>query len=71
MERRKHWWNGVWGKLSRRDVFLYRDGDRWLVEARRGGAEGGSRWFEQDQENAALEDVRRLLVGPGEWRELS
>jgi hypothetical protein len=70
MERRKHWWNGTWGRLVRRDVYLYCDGDRWLIEAREGGAEGRSRWFEYDDEDAALEDVRGLLVGPGHWRDV-
>jgi hypothetical protein len=70
MERRKHWWNGTWGRLTRRDIFLYCDGDRWWVEARVGGAEGQSRWLEYDDEDAAMEDVRALLGGPGRWREL-
>ena len=71
MERRKHWWNGTWGRLARRDIYLYNDGDRWLIEVREGGAEGRSKWFEYDDEEVALNDVRLLLVGPGRWRELS
>jgi hypothetical protein len=71
MERRKHWWNGTWGRLARRDVYLYEDGGRWLVESRLGGAEGRSRWYEYDDEQAALECVRGLLAGAGRWRELA
>lgn len=71
MERRKHWWNGIWGRLARRDVYLYVDGDQWLVEARTGGADGQSRWFEHDDPDAALDRARGLLIGPGEWRELA
>ncbi len=71
MERRKHWWNGIWGRLARRDIYLYCDGDRWLIEAREGGAEGRSKWFEYDDQDTALDDVRILLVGPGRWRELT
>lgn len=70
MERRKHWWNGIWGRLARRDVYLYADGVRWWVEAREGGAEGRSRWSEHDDEEQALDRVRGLLVGPGTWQEL-
>jgi len=70
MERRKHWWNGTWGRLARRDVYLYEDGGRWWVESRQGGAEGRSRWFEHPDEDAALEQVRLLLDGPGSWRQL-
>jgi len=36
MERRKHWWNGTWGRLVRRDLYLYEDGNKWTVEARLG-----------------------------------
>ena len=71
VERRKHWWNGTWGRLARRDVLLWEDGGRWLVEARRGGAEGRSRWFEYGDEDAATECVRGLLADSPHWRELN
>jgi hypothetical protein len=70
VERRKHWWNGIWGRLARRDVYLFEDGGRWLVEARQGGADGQGRWSEHPDEDAALDRVRALLTGPGRWREL-
>jgi hypothetical protein len=70
VERRKHWWNGIWGRLARHDVYLYEDGGRWWVETREGGAEGRSRWFEHADEDAALDQVRTLLDGPGTWRPL-
>lgn len=71
MEQRKHWWNGSWGRLARRDVFLRTDADRWFVEARSGGAEGASRFTEYATEETAYDAVRHLLAGPGEWREVS
>lgn len=71
MEQRKHWWNGKWGRLARRDVFLRTDGDTWHVEQRAGGAEGVSHFYEFDSEDAGYDAVRDLLVGPDEWRELS
>lgn len=70
VKQQKHWWNGIWGRLARRDVYLYTDGDRWLVEARDGGAEGRRRRSEYADETAALAAVRQCLVGPGHWREL-
>jgi hypothetical protein len=70
MERRKHWWNGTWGRLVRRDLYLYEDGNRWTVEARVGGAEGRSRWFEFDREDDAMECVRGLLTESSDWREI-
>lgn len=71
MEQRKHWWNGKWGRLARRDVFLRTDADQWHVEQRAGGAEGVSRFYEFDSEEEALGAVHGLLAGPGTWRELS
>lgn len=71
MEQRKHWWNGKWGRLARRDVFLRTDADSWHVEQRAGGAEGISRFYSYDSEDAAYDAVRGLLDGPGTWRELS
>ncbi|WP_432049562.1 hypothetical protein [Verrucosispora sp. NA02020] len=71
MEQRKHWWNGKWGRLARRDVFLRADADRWYVEQRAGGAEGASRFYEYDTVDDAEETVRALLQGPDTWRELS
>ena len=70
MERRKHWWNGTWGRLARRDVYLFEDGGTWLVEGRDGGAEGRSKWYDFENEDSALDCVRGLMVGPGDWREL-
>lgn len=70
MERRKHWWNGSWGRMARRDVLLYEDAGRWLIEIRQGGAEGRSAWREYDDEDAALDRVQALIsVGDG-WRQL-
>jgi hypothetical protein len=70
MEKRKHYWNGRWGRLARVDVLLYEDGGRWLVEERTGGVEGRSVMEEFDQEDAALDRVRDLLAGTEDWREL-
>jgi hypothetical protein len=71
MEQRKHWWNGKWGRLGRRDIFLRADGDQWHVEHREGGAEGVSRFSEFDSEDEAYEAIRGLLAGPDQWRELT
>ena len=71
MEQRRHWWNGKWGRLARRDVFLRVDADRWHVEQRAGGAEGVSRFYEYGSADEAEETVRALLDGPDAWRELS
>jgi hypothetical protein len=72
VEKRKHYWNGRWGRLARRDVLLFADGGRWRVEHRVGGAEGRSQWTDFDHEDDAFDTVRDLLGGVNaeEWREL-
>jgi len=70
MEKRKHFWNGRWGRLARHDVLLYEDGGQWMVEHRTGGIEGRTQWGEFDHEDAAIDHVRDLLAGGDEWREL-
>ena len=74
-QRRRHWWNGKWGRLARRDVLLYEDDEtgRWSVEARDGGVEGKSRWWDLAREPDATRLVDDLMADPypGEaWREL-
>ncbi|WP_247663832.1 hypothetical protein [Micromonospora sp. U21] len=64
------WWNGIWGRLGRRDVWLTRE-VRWKVVARAGDSENGRvpRW-EFDTEADALAMVKRLLAADagGQWR---
>jgi hypothetical protein len=71
MEKRKHYWNGRWGRIARLDVLLYEDGGEWSVERRVGGVEGRSQIIECADEDAALDRLRDLLSGSDDWRELS
>jgi hypothetical protein len=70
MARRTHYWNGRWGRLARHDVLLGEDAGIWVVEDRKGGTEGRSRYYEHRDEAAALEQLRILMTGDG-WRELA
>jgi hypothetical protein len=70
MEKRKHYWNGRWGRLARHDVLMFEDGGRWLVESRIGGTEGRSTWAEFEDPDPALDHTRDLLIGDAHWREL-
>lgn len=70
MEKRKHYWNGRWGRLARQDVLLYEDAGRWTVEHRTGGVEGRSRRTEFDHEDAALDRLRDLVGDGSDWRDL-
>ncbi|MEV7230902.1 hypothetical protein AB0M79_28345 [Polymorphospora sp. NPDC051019] len=69
MGRRRHWWNGRWGRLARRDVLLFEDGGLWRLEARQRGVEGSIRSWEFSDEEAATAHARALRDGDG-WREL-
>jgi hypothetical protein len=64
------WWNGIRGRLGRRDLWLTRE-VRWKVIARAGDAETGRvlRW-EFDSEPEALAMIQRLLAADagGSWR---
>jgi hypothetical protein len=70
MEKRKHYWNGRWGRLARLDVMLYEDAGRWSVERRLGGVEGRTELTEFDREDDAFDRMRDLLAGSDDWREL-
>jgi len=72
VERRKHYWNSRWGRLARQDILVYEDAGVWMVEAREGGADGKSRWFELPNEDIALDCVRDLITlsKMDGWREL-
>lgn len=70
MEKRKHFWNGRWGRLARVDVFLYEDAGLWTVEERAGGVEGRSQVTEFDREDDAFDRLRDLMAGTDDWREL-
>jgi hypothetical protein len=68
----RRWWNGIWGRLARRDIWLIRQ-TRWLVRARQGDAESGRvLWWHYDTRQQAQAMVDRLIQadGSGSWREL-
>ena len=71
MEKRKHYWNGRWGRIARLDILVFEDAGLWTVERRVGGVEGRSVVVEFDDEDAALDRLRDLLAGTDDWRELT
>jgi hypothetical protein len=71
VEKRKHYWNGRWGRLARHDILLFEDAGFWRVEDRVGGADGRSRWAEFEHEDGALDRVRDLVAGTDDWQELT
>lgn len=67
----RHWWNGRWGRIARRDVYLRTENGTFVVEARAGGADGESRTWTPPSEEHALLLVEDLLSDQDGWRELS
>lgn len=68
------WWNGSYGRLTRRDVWLKVDGPVWRVQARKGDADANLWSRDYLDEAAAREMVTTLLErggGPNGWRDLT
>ncbi|WP_238005816.1 hypothetical protein KZZ52_41385 [Dactylosporangium sp. AC04546] len=67
----EHWWNGVWGRLARLDVWLRTDGERWDVWVREGGVDSGrNRHTEYDDETSARVALADLLDAHHAWRRM-
>jgi hypothetical protein len=69
METVEHWWNGAWGTLTRRDVFLRRNpaGPLWEVEAREAGR-SACREFATEAEARAM--LARIVPMGSRWRRI-
>jgi hypothetical protein len=73
VELRGRWWNGRWGKLARRDIWLKLD-VTWRVEARKGDGDSGVWSHEYNSEEdarAAIAGMMDRTGGPGEWQDLT
>ncbi len=66
----RHWWNGSWGRLNRRDVYVRTDGSAWEVEARLGGAEGRVTVRACDGEASAVALATSWLDERFRWQQL-
>lgn len=66
----RHWWNGRFGRLARRDIKIHLDDNGWRVEAIEGGTEGRRRCWEPPTEEDALLLVDELMAGSDGWQEL-
>lgn len=72
MKTVRHWWNGSWGRLFRRDVWIKTDGTSWRVEVRQGDGDGRL-WgtAAADEKDAYRRAAPFLVRGADEWRDLS
>jgi hypothetical protein len=69
----ERWWNGNFGRLARRDVWLWQlDNGTWLVEICQGGMDGGRRaeWPYTDEAEARRMLDRCVETGGAGWRQL-
>ncbi|GGJ75510.1 hypothetical protein GCM10010123_01860 [Pilimelia anulata] len=70
---RRHWWNGKWGRLARRDIFIRQTPSGVELELREGGYDGRSvRATFPTEGSAVVEAERRMQPHPtDDWREVS
>ncbi len=67
----RHWWNGTWGRLARRDVYIRTDGATFELELREGGTEGRS-WKRSYDELAQAElEAARHRDPAMRWTDIS
>jgi len=67
-----HWWNGSWGRLTRRDVWLKTDGNRWYVQARQGDGDRPVWSRPYLTEEAARQQLAAMLArGAKQWRDIT
>jgi hypothetical protein len=67
----RHWWNGNYGRLSRRDVYVRTDGSGFELELREGGSEGRTWKRVYDELWQADEEAGRHRDPAMSWRDIS
>jgi hypothetical protein len=73
VELRGRWWNGRFGRLARRDIWLLTNGTAWRVEARAGDGDAGKWQHDYADEERARSVVAAMMErtgGRGAWRDL-
>lgn len=67
----RHWWNGNWGRLARRDVYIRTDGSTFELELREGGSDGRAWKRVYDELWQADEEAGRHRDPAMHWRDIS
>ena len=62
-EQRGRWWNRLYGRMARKDLWLWQDGPQWIVGARTGDGEVWRRQFDAEAPARALID--RMIARNG------
>lgn len=63
------WWNGKWGHMVRRNIYLRTDDISYEVEASEDAGEGPTRYWVLPDEVTALARVADLMDDDDGWRE--
>ncbi|MFC4045393.1 hypothetical protein ACFO1B_43855 [Dactylosporangium siamense] len=66
-----HWWNSVWGRLSRRDIYVRTDGATFEVEVRLGGQEGRQWRAPYPDLPAAVAEAQQHLTPGHRWVDIA
>lgn len=66
------WWNGSYGRINRRDIWLYTNGHVWRVDARQGDGDAKiwSKTMVREEDARELAADMRARTGDT-WRELT
>lgn len=70
MERVYWSWNRRWGRLARRDVYVYKSGPLYRVEDLQGGVEGRRRVWDDVDRYEAWELVKGVLSESDNWQDM-
>jgi len=73
VELRGRWWNGRFGRLARRDIWLHTDGTAWRVEARAGDGDADKwrhEYADEDEARSVVAAMMERTGGRGAWRDL-
>jgi len=64
-ELRGRWWNRAYGRMARKDLWLWQDGSTWIVGARHGDSDGDVWKKSFDREEIALALIDRMIKRNG------
>lgn len=69
----ERWWNGLWGRLARRDMWLKTNGQLWAVQARKGDGDARvwTKVFDTEAEARQLAQEMRARSQVGVWTDIT
>ncbi|GAA3250969.1 hypothetical protein GCM10010532_097940 [Dactylosporangium siamense] len=67
----RHWWNCLWGRFNRRDVYIRTDGVTFTLELRLGGQDGRPWTRHYPTLDAAINEAEQHMAPDQQWRDLT